>query len=176
MRSLLALGDRGLGFLARRDRAAVGAARRRWSVTPIDPKAPLTWRNVSGSRSRQLFRNLNHTQAVHGFVTALARQSRCLGWDVVQLDPPRRASRYFRYGDRPHSVRPDAFGILRRGGTPWPFFLEWERRAVRPVTMAARLAPYLRYYLDPPAAIWTTTGPCPPSWWYSTTSWRRDTS
>ena len=27
-----------------------------------------------------------------------------------------------------------------------PFFLEWERRAVRPVTMAARLAPYLRYY------------------------------
>ncbi len=28
----------------------------------------------------------------------------------------------------------------------WPFFLEWERRAVRPTTMAARLAPYLRYY------------------------------
>ena len=27
-----------------------------------------------------------------------------------------------------------------------PFFLEWERRAVRPGTMAARLAPYLRYY------------------------------
>ena len=27
-----------------------------------------------------------------------------------------------------------------------PFFLEWERRAVRPSTMAARLAPYLRYY------------------------------
>ena len=47
----------------------------------------------------------------------------------------------------PHgSVHPDAFGILRRGGEVWPFFLEWERRAVRPVTMAARLAPYLRYY------------------------------
>ena len=27
-----------------------------------------------------------------------------------------------------------------------PFFLEWERRAVRPVTMTARIAPYLRYY------------------------------
>jgi len=27
-----------------------------------------------------------------------------------------------------------------------PFFLEWERRAVRPGTMAARIAPYLRYY------------------------------
>ena len=27
-----------------------------------------------------------------------------------------------------------------------PFFLEWERRAVRPSTMSTRLAPYLRYY------------------------------
>ena len=44
------------------------------------------------------------------------------------------------------SIHPDAFGLLRRGDTAWPFFLEWERRAVRPVTMAARLAPYLRYY------------------------------
>jgi hypothetical protein len=43
-------------------------------------------------------------------------------------------------------VRPDAFGVLRRGRDAFPFFLEWERRAVRPVTMAARLAPYLRYY------------------------------
>ena len=41
---------------------------------------------------------------------------------------------------------PDAFGVLRRNGESLPFFLEWERRAVRPVTMAARLAPYLRYY------------------------------
>ena len=44
------------------------------------------------------------------------------------------------------SVNPDAFGVLRRDGRPWPFFLEWERRAVRPSTMAGRLAPYLRYY------------------------------
>ena len=36
--------------------------------------------------------------------------------------------------------------MVRHGPTIWPFFLEWERRAVRPVTMAARLAPYLRYF------------------------------
>ena len=66
--------------------------------------------------------------------------------EVVQLDPPRRASRYFRHADRLRSIHPDAFGVLRRGDAIWPFFLEWERRAVRPVTMAARLAPYLRYY------------------------------
>ena len=65
---------------------------------------------------------------------------------MVQLDPPHRASRYFRHGGVLRSVHTGAFGVLRRGGETWPFFLEWERRAVRPVTMAARLAPYLRYY------------------------------
>ena len=141
----LALSDRALALLARRDRASVGTARRRWSVAPLDPEAPLTWRNVSGSRSRQLLRNVEHTGAVHWFLGSLSGQARATGWEVVQLDPPRRASRYFRHDGTLHSVRPDASGVLRRGDETVPFFLEWERRAVRPVTMAARLAPYLRY-------------------------------
>ena len=143
---LLALTDRGLALLARRDRASVGTARRRWGVAPLAPQAPLTWRNVSGSRSRQLLRNVEYTSAVHWFLAALARQAHARGWEVTQLDPPRRVSRYFRHEGRLHSVRPDAFGVLRRSGEDLPFFLEWERRAVRPVTMAARLAPYLRYF------------------------------
>ena len=65
---------------------------------------------------------------------------------MEQLDPPFRASRYFRHAGGLRSVNPDAFGLLRRNDTPWPFFLEWERRAVRPSTMSERLAPYLRYY------------------------------
>ena len=141
-----ALTDRGLALLARRDRTFVGVARKRWSVEPVDPAAPPSWRNLTGGRVRQLHRNLDHTAAVHGFLAALARQSRALGWEVVQLDPPHRSSRRFRYGDAWHSVNPDAFGVLRKGGVTRPFFLEWERRAVRPGTMAARLAPYLRYY------------------------------
>ena len=142
----LALADRGLAMLARRDRAAVGAARKRWSVTPKDPEAPLDWRNVSGSRSRQLLRNAEHTDSVHWFVAVLERQAHSRSRKLVQLDPPRRASRYFRHDDRLRSIQPDAFGVLRKGPDTWPFFLEWERRAVRPVTMAARIAPYLRYY------------------------------
>ena len=145
-RRRLAVTDRGLAMLARRDRASVGGARKRWSAAPLDADAPFSWRNVSGRRSRQLLRNVEHTAAVHGFIAALSRQARSRSGEVVQLDPPRRASRYFRYADRLHSVHPDAFGVLRRGDATWPFFLEWERRAVRPVTMAARLAPYLRYY------------------------------
>ena len=142
----LALTGEGLSLLARRDRTSVGAARRRWSVDSLDPEGPPEWRNVSGARSRQLLRNIEHTEAVHSFVTSLAHQARALGWEIVQLDPPRRASRYFRYGERLHSVHPDAYGAIRRANETWPFFLEWERRAVRPVTMAARIAPYLRYY------------------------------
>ena len=145
----LALSDRGLALLARRDRASVGAARKRWSVAPIDQDAPEDWRNVSGRGSRQLLRNVEHTAAVHAFIAALAQQARSLGWELSQLDPPFSASRYFRHSGGPRSVNPDAFGILRRGPNAWPFFLEWERRAVRPATMAQRLAPYLRYYSSP---------------------------
>ena len=143
-------GGRGLSWATRwpadpRSRA-VGLARRRWSAVPLDPEGPAAWRNVSGRRSRQLLRHLEHTAAVHGFLAALSRQARDTGWEVVQLDPPHRASRYFRHRGAMRSVHPDAFGILRRGEESRAFFLEWERRAVRPVTMAARLAPYLRYY------------------------------
>ena len=145
-RRRLALADRGLALLAHRDRTSLGMARSRWSVAPLDPDEALDWRTVSGRSSRQLLRTIEHTDGVHGFLAALTAQARERSLEVVQLDPPRRASRYFRYDGRLHSVQPDAFGILRRGDDAWPFFLEWERRAVRPVTMAARLAPYLRYY------------------------------
>ena len=142
----LALTDRGLALLARRDRTSVAVARKRWSVALEDAEGPFEWRNVTGRRGRQLLRNTEHTAAVHGFLAALAAQAPLLGWEVVQLDPPRRASRHFRHDDRMRAVNPDAFGVLRKGDTRWPFFLEWERRAVRPSTMSERLAPYLRYY------------------------------
>ena len=137
----LALTDRGLKLLARRDRVSTGEARQRWGVSAENSGA-----GVSGRRSRQLLRDLEHTAAVHRFVAALNRQARSLGWDVEQLDPPHRASRYFRHYGGQRSLHPDAFGTLRRGDAQRSFFMEYERRAVRPATMAQRLAPYLRYY------------------------------
>ena len=139
----LALTDHGLATLARRDRTAVGRTRKRWSAAPADAG---DWRTVTGRRSRQLLRDVEHTAAVHGFIAGLSGQARALGWEIAQLDPPLRASRYFRHFGGMRSIHPDAFGLLQRGAAAWPFFLEWERRAVRPVTMRARLAPYLRYY------------------------------
>ena len=163
----LALSDTGLALLARRDRASVGAARRRWSVAPIEDARPLDWRNVFGGRSRQLLRNIQHTAAVHGFIAALATQARSLGWRVAQLDPPHRASRHFPHQGGQRSVHPDAFGLLRRDSLTWAFLLEWERRAVRPATMAQRLAPTSA--TTPPPGPPTTTASAPKSWWSSTT-------
>ena len=142
----LVLSDRGLAYLARRDRASVGAARKRWSAEPRDRSAGSGWRNVGGSRARQLMRNLDHTESVHWFNARLTAQARNDSLAIAQLDPPHRASRYFRFQERMHSIHPDAFGLLRTAKGDWSFFLEWERRAIRPATMAARLAPYLRYY------------------------------
>ena len=156
-RRRLSLTDAGLAMIARRDRTAVGAARQRWSPTLRTPvlldaedadwsSAEPVWRNVSGLRSRQLLRNLAHTESVHWWNGRLAQQARAESLSLVQLDPPHRASRYFRHRERMRSIHPDAFGLLHVGGEDWPFFLEWERRAVRPATMRDRLAPYLRYY------------------------------
>ena len=142
----LILTERGLALIARRDRTSIGLAKKRWSAAPLDGGATGGWRDLAGRRSRQLLRNIEHTTAVHGFIAALAEQSRTLGWEIVQLDPPHRASRYFRHDGRLRSVLPDAFAVLGREGEIWPCFVEWERRAVRPSTMAAKLAPYLRYY------------------------------
>ena len=147
-RRRLALTDRGLALLANRDRASVGAARKRWSAAPFNREAPFGWRNLRGRRTRQLLRHLTHTESVHGFLSALADQARSQGGELLQLDPPQRASRYFRLQGTLYSVQPDAFGVLRSGGSDQPFFLEWERRAIRPSTMATKLAPYQRYYRD----------------------------
>ena len=145
-RTRLALSDRGLVVLARRDRASVGDLRERWSSELVVQDGGLDWRNVRGTRSRQLLRHLDHTESVHWFLAALAEQARERGWDLIQLDPPQRASRYFRMDGKQYSIQPDAFGVLRCDGRDQPFFLEWERRAIRPSTMTRRVAPYLRYY------------------------------
>lgn len=94
-----------------------------------------------------LARAIDHTRVVHRFMAALARQAAGTpNCSVSQLSPPHHASRYFRYAGSLRSIHPDAFGIVRANGLDRPFFLEWERRALNPSTMAARLAPYLRYY------------------------------
>ena len=58
----------------------------------------------------------------------------------------RPASFYLCHDGQPHLEPPVASGILRWDGKTVPLFREWERCAVRPVTVMARLVTYLRYY------------------------------
>lgn len=150
----LALSDAGIARLARRDRASVAIAKRRWSVEPVERPSSSSWsspwssswRGVSGARSRQLLRHLAHTESVHRFVAQLAKQATAAGCDLFQLDPPPRASRYFRLDGVVRSIHPDAFTMLNVNDAVNAFFLEYERRADRPAMMRERLAPYLRYF------------------------------
>ena len=133
--------------MARRDRASVALTSRRWSAETADAPGEHDWRAIPGACSRQLARHIAHTAGVHWFLARLAEQARAEGgWRVVQLDPPHRAARYSRYGGgaalgAPRRVRSAA--ARERGAAVLP---RVERRALHPSTMAARLAPYLRYY------------------------------
>ena len=143
----LALSRRGLALLARRDRASVSTAIRRWSAECDDGQPRTCWREVPGTRSRPLARTMEHNQAVHRFMAGLVRQAgRNPGVSVLQISPPHHSTRYFPHRGRLRSIHPDGYGVVRVGDRTVPFFLEWERRALNPSTMAARLAPYLRYY------------------------------
>ncbi len=142
----LALSDRGLSIIAHRDRASVGIARKRWSAEAIDANASFGWRNIRGTRTRQLLRHLDHTETVHQIIAALSEKTGADSMNIGQLDPPHRASRYFRRQGHLHSIHPDAFVSLETDSGVHAYFLEYERRAVRPSTMLARLAPYLHYY------------------------------
>ena len=137
---------RALGMMARRDRASVSIARRRWSAGNATGRKGVDWRAVPGRRLRQLLRHVEHTHAVHSYLASTIASARNEGWELGQLDPPHRAARHFRDEHGQRSVHPDAFFMLRRGDETKAFFLEFERRAVRPSTMRKRLAPYLRYY------------------------------
>ena len=143
----LALSDRGLAFLARRDRTSVSAILKRWSVASENGADLSSWRDMTGKRSRHLARLIDHTSAVYRFMSALVHQAKVNNRiRVLWISPADQAARYFRHGGILRSVHPDAFGVVQKGEKTQPFFLEWEKRAVRPSTMATRLAPYLRYY------------------------------
>ena len=113
-RGHLALSDKGLAVLARRDRTSVGRLRHQWSPRSRAGQNPSGWRDIMGRRSRLLARNIEHTEAVHRFLGEFARQARAEGYRIVQFDPPHRASRHFRYRGKLRSIHPRR---LRHGPT-----------------------------------------------------------
>ena len=138
-RHRLVLTDAGIGYAARRGPQALEFAATVFART--------RGRTVLARRDRAAGAAAPAQPGAHRVGPLVERVAGRTGpAQVAQLDPPCRASRYFRHQGGMRSICPDALGVLRSQGEDWPFFLEWEGRAVRPATMRARLAPYLRCY------------------------------
>ena len=146
----LCLSAEGLRYIARRDRRRVSELLGRWSITSEEagdgPLDVLHFR-LEGPKLRVLARELRHTDGVSGFVGTLAAACREGGeWRLHQALPPHRWERWFRYDTGWRSVRPDATVELAHRGRRLPFLLEYEMRAIKPGTMAAKLRRYRRYF------------------------------
>ena len=122
-----ALSDKGLRYIAGRDRATLSLAT--WSV---ELKGPL---GRFGGQMRTLIHQLAHTRTVTRMMSDLAKDASMLaGYHLSELDPPERALiRPNHVSDRTGIV-PDAGGRIRYvydDGAHWmSFVLEYEHRGI----------------------------------------------
>ena len=140
------LRDEGLRYLARRDRSAVRIALGRWSARwrrPRTGKAP----TYAGTALRSLDSQMEHQDAINTVVAALSAEvASSKDHFLLELLPTSRASIGYRYQGQDYVIHPDATFWLSHRGDWRPYFLEYERRAVTPRRVRARLKNYPRYF------------------------------
>ncbi|MDE2686471.1 MAG: replication-relaxation family protein [Chloroflexota bacterium] len=146
----LCLSADGLRYIARRDRRRVSDLLGRWIIASDeggDGRLEVPHYRLDGSKLRVLARELRHTDGVSGFVAGLAAACRHdEDWRLHQALPPHRWERWFRYDTGWRSVRPDATVEIAHRGSRLSFLLEYEMRAIKPATMAAKFLRYRRYF------------------------------
>ena len=141
--SRLMLTDRGLTWLARRDRAAVGLTLDRWTAQPAvsNPKV------YAGTALRALASQPRHHGGVGNLAASLtAEVARSPDHDLFDLLPTHRSSIGYRRGRTNYAIHADASFTLEYKGKWLPFLLEFERRATTPKRIPQRLASYQRYF------------------------------
>ena len=140
------LRDEGLRCLARRDRSAVRMALGRWSARwrrRRRGKAPV----YAGTSLRSLDSQLSHQDAINTVVAALsAEAAHSEDHHLLELLPTSRSSIGYRYQGDDYVIHPDAAFWLSYRGDWRPYLLEFERRAVTPKRVRARLKNYPRYF------------------------------
>ncbi|MBI4219493.1 MAG: replication-relaxation family protein [Chloroflexi bacterium] len=142
----LALSNRGLLMLAKRDRLPTQHVLHHWSVARSH-SGPFSASDMRGSRMRPLLRAKTHTSMVTGFFASLHRHAREQGGILKDVESFHRSWR--GYADEEGAggqLRPDGYGVYESNGTRVPFFLEWERRADRWSRYVGKLRPYMKYY------------------------------
>ena len=147
------LADDGLRYLARRDRVAVRIALGRWSARKrrrSKGSAPV----ISGTSLRSLDSQLDHQDAVNTLTAALsAEAAHSDDHHLLELLPTSRSSIGYRHQGADYVIHPDATFWLSHRGDWRPYFLEFERRAVTPRRVRARLNNYPRYFASGWAAL-----------------------
>ena len=140
------LTDRGLTYLARRDRAAVGPTLDRWSPEHQHPgasKAPF----YEGTSLRAIANQLDHQAGITDLAASLtAEVARSPDHELLDLQPTSRSSAGYRHDGKGYVIHPDASFLLEYRGKRRTYFLEFERRATTPRRVPARLQPYRRYF------------------------------
>ena len=136
----------GLTYLARRDRAAVRMVLGRWSARQRRPRNGKA-RGYAGSALRAVASQMEHHDALAGFAAAItAEAARSQEYGVLDLLPTSRSSIGYYYHGTNYVVHPDAsFTLDLRDGYRY-CLLEFERRAITPKRVRARLENYRRYF------------------------------
>ena len=144
----LVLTDDGLIYLARRDRASVNMVLRRWSARLRESNGSST-PTFHGTSLRTIVAQLDHHDAVTNFAaTITAEAALSEACEVFDLQPTSRSTIGYKYNDINYVLHPDAAFILGRWGYTRHCLLEFERRAITPVRIRAKLLNYRRYYLS----------------------------
>ena len=145
----------GLRYLARRDRSAVGIALGRWKARKrcrSGGSAPV----MAGTSLRSLDSQLDLQDAINTAAALSAEVARSKDHLLLELLPTCRSSIGYRYQGADYVIHPGATFWLSYRGDWRPYFLEFERRAITPKRVRARLKNYPRYFasgwadLDPP--------------------------
>ena len=139
------LRDAGLRYLARRDRAAVRMVLGRWSARwrRRRGKAPV----YAGTALRSLDSQMSHQDAINTVVATLSADvARSRDHHLLELLPTSRSSIGYRYQGADYVIHPDATFWMSHQGDWRPYFLEFERRAVTPRRVRARLKNYPLYF------------------------------
>ncbi len=138
----LVLTDEGLTALARRDRAAVGSVRDRWSAERTDGGVH------AGTALRALASQREHQRGLLAFFDRLCSEvaESQDDYELFDLLPTHRSQIAYRSNEKGYVIHPDAsFQIVYRGEFQW-CLLEYERRATTPKRVPERLDAYRRYF------------------------------
>ena len=140
----------GLRYLARVDRRRLSELTHHWLVSPDedgDSTFHIPGQRLGGTKLKVLMRELSHTDAVSEFVALLAEAFRRNdSWELIDLLPPHRWERWFRYNRKLRSIRPDGIFEVAHRGRRRTFLLEYEARADVPARMREKLERYRSYY------------------------------